>query len=491
MNVNAIWRPIIDLHQADLDHASDELSALARVWELERTKLQSAGALTEFTARLNREWAVETGILERLYSLDRGVTYNLIEKGLDAAFIAHGDSDQPAEYVIGLIKDQESTVEGLFDFVGRQRQLSESYVKELHAQLTRRQPTTEVVDQFGNVFETDLRRGAYKVQPNNPLRPDGELVLYCPPEQVDSEMAALVRLHIEHVDQGVAPEVEAAWLHHRFTQIHPFQDGNGRVARALASLVLLRAGWFPLVVTRDERDEYIGALEYADSGDLAPLIDLVVRLERSALVAALGLASNVRHERSRVEQVLSQIVDQYASPAKAAAPPVSLQAMATGLLQQADNRFAEIKAVLDHGLATSEEPPRIFVDRADDDDAPRRDWHRFQIIATARKIDYFANFATYSAWTRIVVELASGRSEILLSIHGIGPEHRGLMGATLTFVRRADDELGAHPVVDMAAASEELFQFNRFDDPAKLAERFEAWLEVALVNALEMWRRAG
>ena len=30
LNVNAIWRPIIDLHQTDLDHASDELSALAR-----------------------------------------------------------------------------------------------------------------------------------------------------------------------------------------------------------------------------------------------------------------------------------------------------------------------------------------------------------------------------------------------------------------------------------------------------------------------------
>ena len=34
-----------------------------------------------------------------------------------------------------------------------------------------------------------------------------------------------------------AREIEATWLHHRFTQIHPFQDGNGRVARALASLV--------------------------------------------------------------------------------------------------------------------------------------------------------------------------------------------------------------------------------------------------------------
>lgn len=62
--------------------------------------------------------------------------------------------------------------------------------------------------------------------------------------------------HVRVVLDGemeVSPEVEAAWLHHRFTQIHPFQDGNGRIARLLASLVFIKAGWFPLVVTRDDR----------------------------------------------------------------------------------------------------------------------------------------------------------------------------------------------------------------------------------------------
>jgi Fic family protein len=47
---------------------------------------------------------------------------------------------------------------------------------------------------------------------------------------VAAEMDKLVELHREHRAAGVAPEVESAWLHHRFTQIHPFQDGNGRVA---------------------------------------------------------------------------------------------------------------------------------------------------------------------------------------------------------------------------------------------------------------------
>jgi Fic family protein len=46
---------------------------------------------------------------------------------------------------------------------------------------------------------------------------------------------------------GEHPVARAAWLHHRFISIHPFEDGNGRVARALTLLVLLKANYAPLV----------------------------------------------------------------------------------------------------------------------------------------------------------------------------------------------------------------------------------------------------
>ena len=96
-------------------------------------------------------------------------------------------------------------------------------------------------------------------------------------------MERLLALHAEHERKGVPVEVEAAWLHHRFTQIHPYQDGNGRVARALASLMFIKAGWFPVVVTRDDRPRYIDALEVADEGDLRSLISFFVDLQKRAL----------------------------------------------------------------------------------------------------------------------------------------------------------------------------------------------------------------
>ena len=132
-----------------------------------------------------------------------------------------------------------------------------------------------------------LIRGAYKQLSNNPLRSNGTIHEYCPPEHVDSEMDRLIGLHHGHDD--VAPEVEAAWLHHRFTQIHPFQDGNGRIARALATLVFVKAGWFPLVVRDRDRAKYISALESADDGNLMPLIKYFASLQQDEFVRALSI----------------------------------------------------------------------------------------------------------------------------------------------------------------------------------------------------------
>jgi len=45
-----------------------------------------------------------------------------------------------------------------------------------------------------------------------------------------------------------------------FGQIHPFWDGNGRIARLIANLVLLKAGFAPLVIPATRRLEYITIL---------------------------------------------------------------------------------------------------------------------------------------------------------------------------------------------------------------------------------------
>lgn len=51
-----------------------------------------------------------------------------------------------------------------------------------------------------------------------------------------------------------------AWIHLTFVRIHPFFDGNGRIARLIANLPLLRGGFPPLLIAQQNRSEYIDLL---------------------------------------------------------------------------------------------------------------------------------------------------------------------------------------------------------------------------------------
>ena len=243
-------------------------------------------AYRDFEDRLKREWAIETGLIERLYTLDRGTTQLLIEHGLRAELLPVG-SVANTESVMAMIADHQAALESVFALVKEGRPLSTSGIKEIHALFTRHQDYAEGLDIWGRKTEMPLRRGDYKKQPNNPLCPDGTVHEYCPPEQVASEMDRLLGMHHAHTD--VLPEVEAAWLHHRFAQIHPFQDGNGRVTRWLASFVFVKAGWLPLIVRNEERTRYIDALEDADRGNLKPLVDFFGLLQSKEFVRVLRL----------------------------------------------------------------------------------------------------------------------------------------------------------------------------------------------------------
>ena len=277
----AIWvsgTGITDLEGDWEDLSASQVPGLQAVWADIQERLKGTAQLFEFAEQLGREWAIETGVIENLYDIDRGVAQTLIEQGFQAELMGPGSTNRPRGYVIRLLTDQKSALDGVFDFVKQERSLTISYIKELHAALLRSQKTTEAVDSQGKVIEVEVAKGTWKTQPNYPVK-GGVIYTYCPPEQVGTEMERLLAMHQKHLKEDISPEVQAAWLHHRFSQVHPFQDGNGRVARAIASMVLIKNGLFPLVVTRDDKAYYLKALEAADKGDLKPLIDLIVRLQ--------------------------------------------------------------------------------------------------------------------------------------------------------------------------------------------------------------------
>ena len=289
-----IWRPetgIIGLPAASIaEIIPTNIDAMKQAWSQLKEKINAADAeiKSEFDARFNeklyREWSIETGLIEGLYALDRGVTTSLIQHGFnDARLIPHGGSDLSSDNVLEIINNHLKVLEdGIYGFVKQERKISTSYIKELHQSITKTQVTIEAQDQSGRKFASKLLHGEWKTLPNFPVR-DGIIYEYCPPIHVAAEMDRLIDEYNLLLDQKCDAIVRAAWLHHRFSQIHPFQDGNGRVARALASIVLIQDNLFPFTVTMERRADYLKALETADqtmnltdsAQYLQPLIDFI------------------------------------------------------------------------------------------------------------------------------------------------------------------------------------------------------------------------
>lgn len=85
-------------------------------------------------------------------------------------------------------------------------------------------------------------------------------------------------LRLEHGDLDAidVPE-ELARIHRDFERIHPFIDGNGRTGRLVLNLVLVRLGWPPAIILKEQRRKYLRALDRADNGDYAPLAEIICR----------------------------------------------------------------------------------------------------------------------------------------------------------------------------------------------------------------------
>jgi hypothetical protein len=116
----------------------------------------------------------------------------------------------------------------------------------------------------------------------------------------DVKIRGSAHVPIPHLDAPIAMAELAAWfetgsgdplldavvVHAWLTHIHPFEDGNGRMARLLANLALVQEG-FPSLLLRStaDRQPYLEALAASDDGDIMPLYDLFERSLRRAVLA--------------------------------------------------------------------------------------------------------------------------------------------------------------------------------------------------------------
>jgi len=429
---------------------------------------------------MSREWAIETGVIENLYHIDRGITQTLIERGFHAEFLTHGSTDKPTSYVINLLRDQQDALEGVFAFIKEERELTTSYIKELHACLVRSQDSTEGKSPDGRLIEIPLLKGEWKEQKNYPTR-GAVTFAYCPPEQVSSEIDRLIEMHQNHLSQKVAPEVEAAWLHHRFSQIHPFQDGNGRVSRALASFVLIKAGLFPLVVTRDNKDKYLDALEIADNGNLKPLVDLFASLQRAQFRKATAHSESILSSGEDVSSVLEGLISLAAQSQEAKQQEQQRVFKLSEFLESdTEKNLAELVPGLLNALRRIDNQANVFPVVADD---KNRHYYWGQIIENAKNhLGYFADTSTYRSW--VALNMAWGRrARLVFAFHGIGRPFVGSL-VCAPFLEFRESEDGEQTRSTLVPVTDEAFVFFYDENRTKLLQRFKDWRDKALTVAL-------
>ena len=471
------WERIEDLPANWPDLYRPDLHAVHGQWVSERNLIKDPEKIATFQEQLALRWAIETGIIERLYAVDRGVTVQILEAGLEAlgSFHAKGRLSTNAR---ALIADQHAALEMVMDIVGGARELTAFSIKEIHQRLTLSQETCEAEDQWGKPMKIPLLKGQWKKLPNNPKRPDDSIHEYCPPEFVQDEIDQLLIWRNTHADVG--PEVRAAWFHHRFAQIHPFQDGNGRVARALTSTDFLKEDYLVLVIRDEEhREDYLDALAAADSGDLKPLVDLFADIQIGDLQEAITSIRSLRGRR--IANVTDSIAERVRRRKQAAQQ--SAVGIMDDLLKIASVRLEEAEAELERALGT-DVLARVFTD-----DADKQDWWSWQIIDAARKHGYYVELDRPRRWVSLrldLPEIEKEQTRLVISLHAVG-RAADLHAVTAFLTNPLSEGFGSNRW-ETEVIPDYPFRFRA--ETAKLetvGKQFRDWLETTIENGLSIW----
>lgn len=153
----------------------------------------------------------------------------------------------------------------------KERPLTEQNIKNLNEILLVRPFWKEAITPDGQSTRRLIKIGNYKEHPNSVRLQNGEIFNYASPVDTPMLMKELMDWYRDE-ENKLHPLTLATMLHYKFVRIHPFDDGNGRVARLLMNYVFLRHGYPPVIIKSSDKGNYLRVLRLADVEDYEPLI---------------------------------------------------------------------------------------------------------------------------------------------------------------------------------------------------------------------------
>ena len=164
--------------------------------------------------------------------------------------------------------------------IQNQQELTENVIKDIHRIILKG------ID--------DLEAGCYR---RTNVRIVGARMI--PPQavKIDRLMNELMTWYYENMTVLSIPELSAQF-HYKFVCIHPFIDGNGRVARLLMNLILMKNGYPPTVILKVDRKKYYRVLNEGNLGNLIPFLDFIGRaIERSLIIYLNSIIPNTNEKQ--------------------------------------------------------------------------------------------------------------------------------------------------------------------------------------------------
>lgn len=143
--------------------------------------------------------------------------------------------------------------------------LTQNFIRTLHKTLLREDYTVYRNLPGGMQTSYTIHAGQYKTRPNSVITRYGDHFEYASPEETPALMTDLVDWYNQAEIEGKLSPIDLAILfHYRYIRIHPFEDGNGRIARLMVNYILSRHG-YPMIVVRSRlKQAYLEALHQAD-----------------------------------------------------------------------------------------------------------------------------------------------------------------------------------------------------------------------------------
>ncbi len=257
-----------------------ELSEILGRVDALRDELASIGPLPDHIhqkvdEKLRTDWNFHSNRLEG-NRLDYGETVALLLHDQSAA----GKPLLDHKHVVG----HNKALRELESLCKRNEPITEAEIRELHQMMLVEPYENRAITADGRPTSKRVTPGSYKTQPNHVETATGEVFRFAEPFETPAKMAELLQWYRDR-EEAEHPLLIASMLHYRFLRIHPFADGNGRMARFLLNYHLMRSGLPPLVVRATEKDAYLQALRQADANRM----DILTAYLGERLIASLEL----------------------------------------------------------------------------------------------------------------------------------------------------------------------------------------------------------